>query len=122
MFLPFTFAMPHVRSGKLVALAIGSEQRHPSVPEVPTLAEGGIKDMNVPAWYGIYGPAGMAPDLVAKLNADLKEILWSDDIRQKLAAQGIDVATSTPGELKALAEKDAVRWAGVIKQQNITAE
>lgn len=122
MFLPLTFAMPHVKSGRLVALAIGSDRRHPSAPDVPTLAEGGIKDMNVSAWYGIYGPPGMAPDLVARLNTDLKDILSNDDIRQKLAAQGIDAATSTPGELKVLGEKDAARWAAVIKQQNITAE
>jgi tripartite-type tricarboxylate transporter receptor subunit TctC len=122
MFLPLTFAMPHVKSGKLTALAIGSDKRHPSAPEVPTLTEAGVTDTNVSSWYGIYGPPGMAPDLVTKLNADFREILAGDDMRQKFFAQGIDIDSSTPGELKALAEKDAARWADVIKQQHITAE
>lgn len=122
MFLPLTFAMAQVKSGKLVALAIGSEKRHPSAPDVPTMAEVGIKDMNVSAWYGIYGPAGMAPDLVAKLNGDFRQILATDEMRQKFVNQGIDIDSSTPGELKTLAEKDAARWAAVIKQQHITAE
>ncbi|MES1978081.1 MAG: tripartite tricarboxylate transporter substrate binding protein [Pseudomonadota bacterium] len=122
MFLPLTFAMPHVKSGKLIALAIGSDKRHPSAPDVPTLTEAGVKDTNVSSWYGIYGPPGMAPDLVAKLNAEFREILATDEMRQKFFAQGIDIDSSTPGELKTLAEKDAARWAAVIKQQNITAE
>lgn len=122
MFLPLTFATPHIKSGKLLALAIGSDKRHPSMPGVPTLAEDGIKDMNVQSWYGIYGPAGMPADLVTKMNAELRDILSTYDMRVKFSAQGIDIASSTPAALKTLAEKDAVRWAGVIKQQNIKAE
>lgn len=122
MFLPLTFAMPHVKSGKLIALAIGSDKRHPSAPDVPTLTQAGVKDTNVSSWYGIYGPPSMAPDLVAKLNTEFREILSTDDMRQKFFAQGIDIDSSTPAELKTLAEKDAARWADVIKQQRITAE
>ncbi|MDB5965091.1 MAG: hypothetical protein JWQ72_1591 [Polaromonas sp.] len=122
MFLPLTFATPHIKSGKLLALAIGSDRRHPAMPDVPALAEGGIKDMNVQSWYGVYGPAGLPADLVVRLNAELREILSGDDMRQKFSAQGIDLASSSPAELKQLAEKDAARWAGVIRQQRITAE
>ena len=122
MFLPLTFAMAQVKSGKLVALAIASEKRHPSAPEVPSMTEAGIKDLSVTAWYGIYGPAGMAPDMVAKLNADFKQILATDDMRQKFLNQGIDIDSSTPSELRTLAETDAARWAAVIKQQRITAD
>ncbi len=122
MFLPMTFAMTHVRSGRLTALAIGSDKRHPGAPDVPTLAEAGIKDMNVPAWYGIYGPAGMPAELVTKINAELRDILSSDEMRQKFTAQGIDPANSTPAELKTLGEKDAARWAEIVKYQGIKAE
>ncbi len=122
MFLPLTFALPHVKAGKLTALAIGSDKRHPSTPDVPTLAEQGIPEMNVPAWYGIYGPAGMPPELVSKLNAELKQILSTEEMRQKFAAQGIDAASSTAAELKELTEQDAARWADVIRIQHIKAE
>jgi tripartite-type tricarboxylate transporter receptor subunit TctC len=122
MFLPLTFAVTHIRSGKLVALAIGSDRRHASLPDVPTLAEQGIADMIVPAWYGIYGPAGMPAELVAKFNSELRQILQSDETRERLAAGGVEATSSTPAELGELTVKDATRWAQVVKVQGIRAE
>jgi tripartite-type tricarboxylate transporter receptor subunit TctC len=122
MFLPLTFALPHVKSGKIVALAVGSDKRHPAAPDVKTLAEEGVNDVNVPAWYGIYGPPGMPADLVARFNAEFRDILASEDVRQKMANQGVDAASSTSAELKTLTEKDAARWSEVVKQQRISAE
>jgi tripartite-type tricarboxylate transporter receptor subunit TctC len=122
MFLPLTFALPHVKAGKLVPLAIASGKRHPSAPDVPTLAEKGVPDVIVQAWYGIYGPAGMPPELVTRLSAELKGILSSDEMRQKFAAGGIDIASGTPADLKQLGEGDAARWAEVVRVQNIKAE
>ena len=122
MFLPVNSSLTHIKSGRIVPLAIGSDKRSPLLPDLRTLDEEGYKDMNVPAWFAIYGPPNMATELVASLNNDLREILASDDTRQKFAAQGIDPANSTAAELKTLTEKDAIRWAEVIKQQRITAE
>ena len=122
MFLPIHVALPHIRAGKLVALGIGSEKRHPLLPDVPTLAEANAGKVNVDMWYGIFAPAGTPPALVASLNHELKDILASDDVKRAFQTQGMDPASSTPEAFKALVEKDAVRWAQLIKAQGITAE
>ncbi len=122
MFLPIHVALPHVRAGKLLALGIGSDKRHPLLPDVPTIAEARAGRVNVDMWFGIFAPPGTPPDVVTRLNRDLREILASDDVKRAFQAQGMDPASSSPEEFKALVEKDAVRWAQLIKSQGITAE
>ncbi|OYY87974.1 MAG: Twin-arginine translocation pathway signal, partial [Polaromonas sp. 28-63-22] len=78
--------------------------------------------VNVDMWYGIFAPAGTPPALVASLNHELKDILASDEVKRAFQTQGMDPASSTPEAFKALVEKDAVRWAQLIKAQGITAE
>jgi tripartite-type tricarboxylate transporter receptor subunit TctC len=122
MFLPIHVALPHVKAGKLVALGIGSERRHPLLPQVPTLAEAHIGNVNVDMWYGIFAPPGTSPDLVARLNHELKDILATPEVRTAFETQGMDPATSTPEEFRRLVEQDADRWAQLIKAQNIRAD
>ena len=122
MFLPIHVALPHVRASKLVALGIGSEKRHPLLPDVPTLAEANAGKVHVDMWYGIFAPAGTPPALVASLNHELKDILASDEVKRAFQTQGMDPASSSPEAFKALVEKDAARWAQLIKAQGITAE
>ena len=122
MFLPIHVALPHVKAGKLVALGLGSDKRHALLPNVPTLAEARAGNVNVAMWYGIFAPPGMAPDLVARLNREFREILAAPEVRTAFETQGMDPATSTPEEFQQLVAKDAQRWASLIKAQNITAE
>jgi tripartite-type tricarboxylate transporter receptor subunit TctC len=122
MFLPIHVALPHVRAGKLVALGIGSEKRHPLLPQVPSLAESGISKLNVDMWYGVFAPAGTSTEYVARLNRELNEILASPEVRTAFQTQGMDPATSTPEEFRRLVEQDATAWAQLIKAQNIRAE
>lgn len=122
MFLPIHVALPQVRAGKLVALGIGSDKRHPLLPQVPTLTEAGAGNVNVDMWYGIFAPPGTAPEYVNRLNHELKDILAAPDIRTSFEAQGMDPATSTPEEFRQLVERDAERWAQLIKAQHIRAE
>ena len=122
MFLPIHVALPHVKAGKLVALGIGSEQRHALLPQVPTLAEAKAGKVNVDMWYGIFAPPGTAPEFVARLNRELKDILAAPDVRTAFETQGMDPATSSPEEFKRLVEQDADRWANLIKSQRIRAE
>lgn len=122
MFLPIHVALPHVRSGRLVALGLGSDKRHALLPQVPTLAEARAGNVNVDMWYGIFAQPGTPADLVTRLNRELKEILALPDVRAAFETQGMDPASSTPEDFRKLVEQDASRWAQLIKTQNITAE
>jgi len=114
--------LPQIRAGKLVALGIGSDQRHPLLPSVPTLAEAKAGKVNVDMWYGIFAPKNTPAELVQAFNRELKTILASEDIQKAFQPQGMDPANSTPEEFGKLVERDANRWAELIKVQNIKAE
>ena len=122
MFLPIHVALPHLRTGKLVALAIGSDERHPILPDVPTLAQARAGNVNVNMWFGIFAPPGTPADQVAKLNAELKEILALPEVRTAFQSQGMDPAWSSPADFKSLVARDADRWARLVKTANIKAE
>ncbi len=122
MFLPIHVALPHVKAGKLVALGLGSDKRHPLLPDVPTLVEARAGNVNVGMWFGIFAPAGTPQEVVTRLNRELHEILGSADVRTAFQTQGMDPATSTPEEFRRLVERDAERWADLIRRQNIKAE
>jgi tripartite-type tricarboxylate transporter receptor subunit TctC len=122
MFLPIHVALPQIKAGKLIALGIGSDQRHPLLPNVPTLAEAKAGKVNVDMWYGIFAPKNTPSELVQAFNKELKTILSSEDIQKAFQPQGMDPANSTPEEFGKLVERDANRWAELIKVQNIKAE
>lgn len=122
MFLPIHVALPHVRTGKLVALGIGSDKRHPLMPDLPTLKEAKAGDVNVDMWYGIFAPPGTSPEQVQKLNAELKDILAAPEVRSAFQSQGMDPASSSPEEFRRLVAGDADRWARVVRTANIKAD
>lgn len=122
MFLPIHVALPHVKSGKLVALGLGSDKRHALLPELPTLAQAKAGDVNVDMWYGIFAPPGTPPEQVAQLNRELKDILEAPEVRTAFQTQGMDPAWSTPEEFRRLVAQDAERWARVIRTANIKAD
>ena len=122
MFLSIHVALPQIRAGKLLALGIGSDQRHPLLPTVPTLAEAKAGKVNVDMWYGIFAPKNTPAELVQAFNRELITILASEDIQKAFQPQGMDPANSTPEEFGKLVERDANRWAELIKVQNIKAE
>jgi tripartite-type tricarboxylate transporter receptor subunit TctC len=122
MFLPIHVALPQVRSGRLVALGIGSDKRHPLLPELPTLSEAKAGEVNVDMWYGIFAPKGMPAAQVAALNREINDILRSEDVKKAFEGQGMDPASDTPDGFARLVSKDADRWAALIKAQGIKAE
>jgi tripartite-type tricarboxylate transporter receptor subunit TctC len=122
MFLPIHVALQHVKSGKLVALGIGSDKRHPLMPDLPTLKEAKAGDVNVDMWFGIFAPPGTPADQVQKLNHELRDILASPEVRTAFSTQGMDPASSTPDEFRRLVSRDADRWAGLIRTAHIKAE
>ena len=122
MFVPIHVALPHVKAGKLVALAVGGAKRHPTAPDVPTLVEQGVSTLEVDLWYGFMAPRETPRPIVDKLNGELKAILALPDIQSSFAAQGLDPATSTPEEFQSLVERDIARWGKVVADAKITAE
>jgi tripartite-type tricarboxylate transporter receptor subunit TctC len=122
MFVPIHVALPHVKAGKLVGLAVGSPKRHPTAPDLPTLTELGVPGIEVDLWYGFLAPKGTPRDVIAKLNSELRAITALPEIQASFAAQGLDPTTSSPEELQSLVERDMVRWAKVIREAKITAE
>lgn len=122
MFLPIHVALGHIRSGRLAALAISSEQPHPLLPDVPTLRRAGLGDTSIDMWYGVLAPKGTPEAVVARVNAELKDILALPDVRTAFETQGMSPQSSSAAEFRALMERDARRWAGVIQAQGIRAD
>jgi len=114
-------ALPHIKSGRLRALAVIAPQRLPAVPDVPTAAEAGLPNFDVTTWYGILTPAGVPRPVVERLNRELVSIMTSADMKQKLAAQGTDVRTSTPDEFGAYIKEEIAKWGDVIRKASLHA-
>ncbi|MBX3601205.1 MAG: tripartite tricarboxylate transporter substrate binding protein [Rubrivivax sp.] len=109
-------ALPHVRAGKLRALAVTSASRSRAMPELPTLQEQGVRDMDVSVFFGIVVPAGTPAPAVARLNAAFVQVLSDADVRGKLAAQGLELPGDfSPGHLAAYMTQEAERWRDVVK-------
>ena len=121
-FVPIHVAMPHIKAGRLKALAVGSARRHPAAPDLPTLQELGVKGAEVDMWYAFLAPKGTPAPVVARLDAELRSILSLPEVKAGFDKQGMEAASSTPEELNSLMQRDNARWAAVIKKNNITAE
>ena len=109
-------ASTYIHSGKVRALAVTSPQRNASLPDVPTFAESGIeglKGFDVGGWYGVYGPKGMAPELVAKLNKAVNAALAQPDLKKRYKELGYDEWTGSPQKLAERAAKERAMWATV---------
>jgi tripartite-type tricarboxylate transporter receptor subunit TctC len=115
--------LPHVKDGKLKALAVTCRVRTPLAPEIPTMPESGLPGYEASTWFGIYGPKGLPAELTAKLNAEFNAAMKSADVRERLARLGADPAPpNTPAQFAALVAADSARWAQLIRERRITAE
>jgi tripartite-type tricarboxylate transporter receptor subunit TctC len=125
--VPFYFgnmssALPQARAGRVRALAITSPQRSPAAPEVPTLAEAGVKDCEISEWNALLAPAGTPPAVLERLQVEVAKIMRMDDIKAKFADLGADAVGSTSQELAAFLRREMVKWAEVVKAANIKIE
>jgi tripartite-type tricarboxylate transporter receptor subunit TctC len=114
--------MPHVRSGRLRALATTGAQRSPALPDLPTVAEAGVPGYEASLWYGFVGPARIPPEIVRRLNSEIVAVLKSADVRERLASQGVDARPSTPEEFGRLLVSDLDRWAKVVQRAGTRVE
>jgi tripartite-type tricarboxylate transporter receptor subunit TctC len=122
MFLPIHVALQHIKTGKLKALAVGSDKPNPLLPDVPTLRQLKLGDQNVDMWFGLLAPKGTPKAFIDQVNAELKFILDLPEVRTAFSTQGMTPVHSTPEEFHVLMVKDAARWADLIKTQNIVAD
>jgi len=112
-------ALSHIKGGKLRALAVTSTKRVPTLPDVPTIAEAGYKGFDATTWFGIVAPAGTAPAIINKLNAEVNRVLKAPDLRDKFAAEGGGALGSSPQEFAAMLKSDYAKWGKVVKDANI---
>jgi tripartite-type tricarboxylate transporter receptor subunit TctC len=115
-------SMPHIKSGALKPLAVASLKRTQALPNVPTLDESGLKGFEATIWLSIYGPAGIPPTIVAKLNAEMAKIIVNPDLRARLVNAGIDPESATPEALTERARRDTQKYSDLIKIANIKLE
>lgn len=114
--------LPHVRSGRLRALAVSSAQRMATLPEVPTVAESGYAGFEADQWYGVVAPAGTPAALVARLNIEINKALALPEVAQQLAVEGAVPVPTTPASFGALIAREIPRWAEVVKAGNVRSD
>ena len=114
--------LPHLRSGKLRALAVASRARSSVLPELPTMEEAGVPGVVSATDYGLFAPAGTPREVVARLNREVNALLALADVRAKLAQAGIEVSVGTPEALQAEFADEVAKWAKVIRAAGLKAE
>jgi tripartite-type tricarboxylate transporter receptor subunit TctC len=115
-------ALPHVKSGKLRALAVTSTSRSTAVPEIPTASESGLPKFETSSWHGILVPAKTPRPIIAHLHSTLVKVLNMPDVRERLTAQGLNIVASTPQEFDAHIKAETAKYARVIKHVGIKPE
>ena len=118
--LPSSIAF--IRSGQFRALAITGAQRSPQLPDVPTMAEAGIKDMVVTAWFGLFAPAGTPPDIIDKIQQATKKVLETPEIRNRFIEMGGTPGGNTPAEFAAFVDRERESWKKIVDAANLTME
>jgi len=113
---------PHVKNGRLRMLAVMSSHRAEAFPEVPTLKEAGLPDLEVETWYAMFAPAGTPTAIVGRANRDVNELLKEADVREVLAKQGLEPAGGTPDALGARVKRELANWTRVVKAAGIKAD
>ena len=113
--------MPHVKSGKLRAIAVASPKRSPNAPELPTIAET-LPGFQATAWNGLVGPPGLPPEIVAKLNATFVKVQATPEVRDRLAGGGLDVVGDSPDEFGRFIRSEIAKWSAIAKRVGAKAD
>ena len=114
--------IPHVKSGRLKAIAVSGERRLPALPQVPTFTEAGLPGFDAKNWFGVLAPAGTHREIIDKLAAEIARILAKPEVRETLINQGVEPLISTPAQFSALMKADFAKYADIIKTANIKLE
>ena len=122
MFSNTLSVLPHVQSGRLRALAIGSARRSAAAPQIPTVAESGMPGFEAITWFGMLAPAGTPKEIIVRLNDEVRKIGQMASIRALLISQGADPLGTTPDEFRAYLKVEIVKWAKVVAAVGVKAE
>jgi 2-methylaconitate cis-trans-isomerase PrpF/tripartite-type tricarboxylate transporter receptor subunit TctC len=122
MFPSLFTALPHVKSGKLKAMAVAGARRSALLPDVPTMKEAGVDGVEVEQWYGLFAPARTPKAVVDQINKALNQVLTDKEIEKRIEDHGADVRTSTPAELGALVKSELTKWKSVVQRAKLTAD
>lgn len=122
MFPSLFTALPHVKSGKLRALAVAGPKRSNLLPDVPTLAEAGVDGVEVQQWYGFFAPAKTPKPIIDQLNKALNQVLADNEVIKRMEEHGADVETSTPEKFGELVKSELTKWKAVVQRAKLTAD
>jgi tripartite-type tricarboxylate transporter receptor subunit TctC len=122
MFSGFSAAMPHIKSGKIRALAVTGPRRSPALPEVPTIAEQGFPGVEATAWYGVLAPAATPQPMVMRLHDEVVKVLKVPDVVQKLDGLGFEIVGSRPAEFGAYIKSEIRKWEKVVRASGAKAD
>ncbi len=115
-------ALPHIKAGKLRALAVATPKRSSALPDVPTIAEAALPGFEVTTWFGLLGPAKTPKEIVTQLNNEIVKILNMPDVRQRLAESGAEPVGNTPEQMAAQIRNETAEFAKIVKQARVTVE
>jgi len=119
-FVGTPIALPHVKAGRLRALAVSTARRAPEMPEVPTLDEAGVPGYEATIWMGLFAPAGTPREILARLHAEVSRLLASPEARAQIAATGVEVSLSTSEEFAAFVRAEHEKWGKVVRDTGAT--
>jgi len=114
--------LPIVKQGRLRAVAVTTAKRSPALPDIPTVAESGVKGYDVILWHGLIGPKNLPRPIVDRVNGALNKALTAKDMAEKLATDGVAAAGGTPEQFAAIIKRDIEVWRGVVKRAGVKAE
>lgn len=119
---PVLTSLPHVKAGKIRALAVGASKRSPLLPEVPTVAESGVPGFEASSWFGIVAPAATPREIVARLHATLVRTIGDKEVTQRLLSQGMEPVLNTPEQFAERIRQELPRWGKLVRAAGIKAE
>jgi tripartite-type tricarboxylate transporter receptor subunit TctC len=122
MFDTLSVAIPFIKAGRVKALGVTGAKRTPTLPDVPTIAEAGVAGFNADLWLGVWGPAKLPHDITDKLASDIARLLKLPDVRERLAAQGMEPVGSTPAQFAEFVRRENAQWSKVVKSAGVKAE
>jgi tripartite-type tricarboxylate transporter receptor subunit TctC len=115
-------SLPMIKAAKVKVLATSGTKRLPALPDVPTIAEAGLPDYEVEVWYGMLAPHGTPKNVIARIAADVTQVVRSPQVQERLSALGVESAGTTPAEFKTMLSIDIAKWAKVVKAAKISME